>query len=60
MESPVVFPTSFFSWFEWASLLSLLAVKEGTFQQVHPQRAEVIAVGLCLGGGLVDLPRASG
>lgn len=59
-EESVICPPSFSPWFEWASLRSLLAAKEGTSQQAHPQRTEAIAVGLCLGGGLVVVPEPLG
>lgn len=45
MESPVVLPA-----------LVYPKVMEGTFQNVHLWRAETIAVGICLGGGIVGLP----
>lgn len=60
MESPVVFSSSFFSCSSVVSLPSLLAVssivKEGTLQQVHPRKTEVMAVGFLLGRGPVDAP----
>lgn len=52
MESPVVLPASFFI----LPAPVYPKVTEGTFQKVHLWSSEMIAVGICLGGGLVGLP----
>lgn len=52
MESPVVLPAYFFI----LPAPVYPKVTEGTFQKVHLWSSEMIAVGICLGGGLVGLP----